>query len=85
MSLYQCEECGARENTAVGHFHGQGKKICSKCHTGKWHNIFPRIILPMGMFVTNKDGNLAHKETGDTDVRKYRLNPPTRTASESES
>ena len=46
MSLYQCEECGCRENTALGCFIGswkptlfdwtgienrKGKKLCSAC------------------------------------------------------
>ena len=73
MSLYQCEQCGAKENTAVGAYWGREKKICSQCDTGVWHNRFPRIVLPMGMFKTNKEGNLAHIETGDTDVKKYAI------------
>ena len=40
---------------------------------GKWHNRFPRTFLPKGMFVTNRVGNLAHKETGDEDFRKYEI------------
>lgn len=41
MSLYQCEQCGCVENTAVGFYHGsdmdiyppevRGKKLCSVC------------------------------------------------------
>lgn len=42
MSIYQCEECGCIENSALGHYHcrGQGmyrdktkdpKKLCSAC------------------------------------------------------
>ena len=40
---------------------------------GEWHNQFPRTFLPKGMFVTNLVGNLAHKETGDEDFRKYEI------------
>lgn len=73
MSLYQCEECGAKENTALGAFWGRDRKLCSECDTGKWHGSFPKIVLTKGMFVTNKVGNLAHKETGDTDIIKYAI------------
>jgi len=41
MSLYQCEQCGCIENTALGQFHSRnmgiypepysGKKLCSEC------------------------------------------------------
>jgi hypothetical protein len=40
---------------------------------GKWHNKFDRIFLPKGMFVTNRVGNLAHKDTGDDNIRKYAI------------
>ena len=40
---------------------------------GKWHGRFPRTFLPKGKFITNKVGNLAHKETGDEDFRKWAL------------
>lgn len=60
----------------------EGKKLCSACGPthysdgektkyGKWHKRFPREFLPLGMFVTNKVGNLAHKETGSEDYRPY--------------
>jgi hypothetical protein len=65
----------------------KGKKLCSACapteyadggltQYGKWHGQFPRVFLPMGMFHTNHEGNLAHKETGDTDFRKYAIEAP---------
>jgi hypothetical protein len=73
MSLYQCEECGCCENTALGAYWGRTKKICSECDTGRWHGKFPKLILPKGMFITNGVGNLAHKETGDTDIEKYAI------------
>lgn len=77
VSLYQCEKCGGRENTATGHYwvakRNKEPEICSECHTGQWHNRFPKLMLPIGMFITNQEGNLEHKETGDTDIYKYEL------------
>ncbi len=63
-----------------------GKRLCSACgpetysdgqatKDGSWHGQFERVFLPLGMFVTNEVGNLAHKETGETDYRKYALPP----------
>lgn len=40
---------------------------------GKWHGKFPRVFLPLGMFVTNRVGNLAHKDTGDENFRAYAI------------
>ena len=67
-----------------------GKALCSACApthfksgeknrdmNGKWHGKFERTFLPMNMFYTNDDGNLAHKETHETDFRKYSLNVKT--------
>lgn len=62
----------------------KGKKLCSVCgptkHSdgsvtglGKWHGKFKRVILPLGKFKTNREGNLEHIETGDTDYRKYAI------------
>lgn len=102
MSLFQCENCGCCENTALsfqgfrgiessfdwtGIEHLRGKKICSACgpskyrdgtpaETGVWHGQFDRVFLPMGMFTTNKVGNLAHKDTGDENYRDYELVEP---------
>ena len=73
MSLYQCEECGGRENTACGAYWGRDKKLCFECDTGVWHGKFKKLLLPKGMFITNGQGNLAHKETGDTDISKYAI------------
>jgi hypothetical protein len=42
-------------------------------HMGVWHGRFERIFLPKMLFHTNEDGNLAHMETLDTEVDKYRL------------
>jgi len=61
----------------------KGLKLCSACgpsnyadgtpseERGVWHNKFPRQFLPLGMFETNRVGNLAHKETGSEDYRPY--------------
>lgn len=99
MSLFQCEECGCCENTALcsqghkpppewfdwtGFESRKGKQLCSACgpvkyrdgsptDDGKWHGKFERVFLPKGMFVTNREGNLAHKDTGETDFRKYAM------------
>ena len=73
MSLFQCERCGARENTALAQNWLDDGEICSECRTGQWHGVFEKIVLPKGMFVTDRQGNLAHKETGDTDISKYAI------------
>lgn len=73
MSLYQCEECGARENTAAGAYWGRDKKLCSECDTGEWHGVFKKLILPKGQFKTNKEGNLEHIETGSTDLQSFAI------------
>lgn len=62
----------------------RGKKLCSACaptkyadgnatEYGKWHGRFQRTFLPLGMFKTAKNGNLAHIETGDEDFKKYAI------------
>lgn len=98
MSLFQCENCGCVENTAlssqgfVGIFEKyydwsyaperKGMKLCSACgpekysdgedtEYGKWHKVFTRQYLPLGMFETNEVGNLAHKETKSDDYQPY--------------
>lgn len=100
MSLFQCQNCGCCENTAlasqgfVGIFERffdwsyaperRGLLLCSCCgplkykdgkstEYGKWHNRFPRTMLPVGKFFTNSQGNLEHVDTGDTDVMKYEI------------
>jgi hypothetical protein len=83
MSLFQCEACGCRENTATCNYwlHDnddsacRGKKLCSACDPdiGKWHGQFARVFLPLGMFETNCVGDLAHKETGDENVHAYAI------------
>jgi hypothetical protein len=97
MSLYQCEECGCVENTALAMQPGtptkwfdwtgiedrKGKHLCSACmphkysdgttvsKAGGWHGEFDRVFLPLGEFVTNERGNLAHKDTGEENYRPY--------------
>jgi hypothetical protein len=65
----------------------EGKHLCSACgptrfskgeltDLGKWHGQFERVFLPMGMFKTNRVGNLEHIETGSEDFRAYRIEAP---------
>lgn len=60
----------------------KGKMLCSACAPtkysdgsptkfGEWHDEFPRIFLPMGMFKTNRNGNLEHVVTGSTNFKEY--------------
>lgn len=46
MSTFLCTKCGAIENTATSKYWYdtmEGRPpICSKCSTGKWHDMFPR-------------------------------------------
>jgi len=62
------------------------KLLCSACAPvkfiggtltglGEWHKAFKQLFLPMGMFKTNKVGNLEHIETGEDNYRKYEINP----------
>jgi hypothetical protein len=80
MSLFQCEACGCRENTACCHYwisysKEDKRSLCSACDPdiGEWHGIFPRLILPKGQFKTNFEGNLEHIETGITDVSQFEI------------
>ena len=67
MSLFQCEECGTRENSACTYgYHLCEVKKCSECNDGKWHDRFPKLYLPMGKFKTNRVGNLEHIDTGQS-------------------
>lgn len=68
-----------------GKEHLKGKKLCSACSpthfddgticpkAGKWHGKFKRVYLPKGMFVTDREGNLKHKESGSTKFNDYAL------------
>jgi hypothetical protein len=56
----------------------KGMRLCSACGpthlsngelrntAGKWHNKFPRYILPPNSCYTNDEGDVIHKETGLT-------------------
>lgn len=67
MSLFQCQVCGTRENSALTYgYHLCDVKKCSECSDGKWHGKFEKLILPMGSFKTNSVGNLEHKQTGQS-------------------
>lgn len=101
MSLYQCEQCGCCENTALGMQprtptewfdwtsieDRKGKHLCSVCAPmrfsdgkltgrGQWHGVFERVFLPIGMFKTNRIGNLEHIETGREDFRAFAIEEP---------
>ena len=42
MPLFVCENCKNIENTALSsYWYKRGKKLCSKCDTGEWHERFP--------------------------------------------
>ena len=81
MSLFQCELCGCRENTATCNYWTRndqgsackGRKLCSACDPdiGKWHDEFRRLFLPVGMFRTAANGNLENIETGSQDTQMY--------------
>lgn len=65
MSLFECEKCGAVENTASSnywkrHIHEGKSALCSECdpEIGKWHNIFPKVSVKEGGYVTDKNGYL---------------------------
>jgi len=80
VSLFQCYECGCRENTATSNFWtrqegpwrglpSQPWMLCSACdpEIGKWHGRFERKYLAKGQFVTDRQGNLAHKDSVPAD------------------
>lgn len=79
MSLYQCPKCGCRENTATGYYWeakiNKDVPLCSACHSGEWHSKFKRVFYPIGILVTNKQGNLEHIKTGEIEpeLMKYEL------------
>ncbi len=62
----------------------KNKLLCSECSPpkfsdgtltglGNWHGKFRRLILPLGMFKTNRDGDLEHVETGDEKYWEYEV------------
>ena len=65
----------------------KGMVLCSACgpakyrdgtpsEYGKWHNVFPRVFLPLGQFKTNDVGNLEHIESGSENYQQYALPAP---------
>jgi hypothetical protein len=42
MSLFVCEKCQTIENTALGKYWGENKKLCSECGWEKWHGRFEK-------------------------------------------
>ena len=42
MPLFVCQKCKCIENSALGSYWGQKKKLCSECKTGKWHGRFKK-------------------------------------------
>lgn len=87
MSLFQCEECGCCENTAVCNYHtrswGDDKRaLCSACDPTikEWHGKFDRTFYPIGTMHTDADGNLAYgpeemtrKHRNSPSISKYKL------------
>lgn len=72
MSLYQCEQCGCVENTAlspVGLY--DDKKLCSECRTGEWHGCFEKRSAE-GMVLCS-DGYLYHPSELGMDYFKWRV------------
>lgn len=63
----------------------EGKHLCSACGPsklawgsaticeGKWHDMFPRVFLPFGLYVTNNHGNLVHRDTGNPKYTRHQL------------
>lgn len=84
MSLFQCQECGCCENTALSHWAYNkyclklDKELCSACDPSiaKWHGEFDRVFLPKGQFKTNNSGNLEHIATGREDFRSFAIDAP---------
>jgi len=47
MPLFICDRCHCVDNTATSDFwlqarSGSAERLCSECHTGSWHNRFPK-------------------------------------------
>lgn len=66
----------------------KGKMLCSEhiqkkfkdgntSGFGVWHGQFEQRYLPLGKFVRSSDGSLQHKDTGDTEIKKYLVPRPT--------
>ena len=75
-----CSACDPQWFTPDGREYGVGPRpegykdrLGMGHHEGKWHGRFERCFYPKGKFHTNGDGNLAHVDTFETDIEKYRL------------
>ena len=82
MSLFQCEECGCIENTALSNYAWNCRKdskinpeTCSACDPNikKWHGSFDRTYVEKGKWKTNREGDVEHIDTHDTDFSKYKI------------
>lgn len=62
----------------------RGLLLCSACAPptdsdgeptglGVWHGMFDRVYLPKGQFITNREGNLEHRITKETNYKQYAL------------
>lgn len=63
----------------------EGKRLCSACGPrllewgkptiteGKWHGLFPRVFLPFGLYETNAQGNLVHRETKNPKYTRHAI------------
>jgi hypothetical protein len=66
MPLFECDECGIVDNTALAPFYWKRRnqrlnKLCTECLTGEWHYRFERYF-PDGMLI-DQDGHLWDKKT----------------------
>lgn len=73
------------KNTDLWAEEDRGKELCVVCSpkkfvdgsenkgAGIWHNHFDRAFLEKGKWKTNREGNLEHIKTGETDFRKYAI------------
>lgn len=84
LSSQGCDGYAERFYDWTGIEDRKGKKLCSVCaptkyidgrptYFGKWHDAFPRVFLPAGLFFTNHEGNLQHRETGSIDFKQYAI------------
>lgn len=74
MSLYQCQKCGAVENTALGEYWGREIKLCSECGRGKWHGKFPKRDAVADGYFYDAGGFIYSPEEVDTDKMEWRYN-----------
>ena len=70
MPIFECEQCHAAENTALGEFWGREKKLCSECATGKWHGEFEKKSA-IGMLIDNHGGLWSKEEVDSGRLPKH--------------